>query len=71
VQNIAGRRCHVRTTAEIANVAGVVVMGAAFFSIEASHSIRRALLAPSALFAVVSRLRRIPGADAPNHGMTN
>lgn len=39
------------TTAQIANAAGVAVIGAAFFAIEAAHSARLALFAASALFA--------------------
>jgi hypothetical protein len=40
------------TTAQIANAAGVVAIGAVFFSIEAVRSARLALFVASALFAL-------------------
>jgi hypothetical protein len=40
------------TTAQIANAAGVAAIGAVFFAIEAGQSVRLALLAACALFAL-------------------
>jgi hypothetical protein len=41
-----------RTTAQIANAAGVAAIGAVFFSIEAAQSARLALFAAMALFGL-------------------
>jgi hypothetical protein len=61
-----------RTTAQIANAAGVAALGALLFAIQSNRSSRLALLAALALFTLsIIALRRTSDMDASRHGVTN